>query len=142
MSVGESVLDLSNVLADEFCYNYMIPKWCKKRRNLTQTYNINKINWFFKIFANNAGKWFDTLNYNELPTGKTKKVISLMKDAKGVKIIENRATKIPETYGFRVQKDDHEIEEPEFIKAKGVENVCISRANISWFWSLCSQWKD
>lgn len=54
-----------------------------------------------------------------------------MKDAKGVKIIENRATKIPETYGFRVQKDDHEIEEPEFIKAEGVENVCISRANIS-----------
>ena len=44
MSVGESVLDLSNVLADEFCYNYMIPKWCKKRRNLTQTYTINKIN--------------------------------------------------------------------------------------------------
>lgn len=142
MSVGESVLDLSKVLADEFCYNYMIQKLCKKCRNLTQTYTINKINWFFKSFDNNTGKWFHTLNYNELPTGKTKKIISLMKDAKGVKIIENLATKIPETYGFRVQKDDHGIEEPEFIKTKGVENVCISRANISWFWSLCLQCKD
>ena len=44
-----------------------------------------------------------------------------MKDEGGDKIISKFATTAPKTYGYRAQKDEHEIENSEFIKAKGVK---------------------
>ena len=51
--------------------------------------------------ANDVDKRFDTLNYEvnrPLPTGKNKKVIGLMKDELGGKIIMELVTSRPKTY--------------------------------------------
>ena len=52
---------------------------------------------------------------------KNKKVFRLIKDKRGGKIITKFSTIAPKTYGYSVQKDYHEIEDSEFIKAKGVK---------------------
>ena len=51
-----------------------------------------------------------------------------MKDEKGVKIITKSATTAPKTYGNIAQKDDHEIEDSEFIKIKEVKSSPASLA--------------
>ena len=43
-----------------------------------------------------------------------------MKDERGGKIITKFATAAPKTHDYRVQKDDHEIEDSEFTKGKWV----------------------
>ena len=57
----------------------------------TDSFIMNiKTNDFYKDIANDDGKRFDTSNYEvnrPLPTGKNKKVIDLMKDDLGGKII-------------------------------------------------------
>ena len=53
---------------------------------------------FYKDFANNVEKRFDTSNYEvnrPLPMGKNKKVIGLMKDELGGKIITKFVTLRP-----------------------------------------------
>ena len=42
-----------------------------------------------------------------------------MKDEKGGKIITKFATTAPNAYGHRLQKDDHKMEDSEFIQVKG-----------------------
>ena len=56
---------------------------------------------FYKDVANDVEKRFDTSNYEvdrPLPTGKNKKVIGLMKDELGEKIITEFVTLRPKTY--------------------------------------------
>lgn len=80
---------------------------------------------------NNAEKQFDTSNYDEktrerpLNTGKIKKETSLMEDKKRSKIIKKFTMIGPKTYGCRVQRDEHEIDDSEFIKAKKSKKVHI-----------------
>ena len=50
-----------------------------------------------------------------------------MKNEKGSKTIIKFATTAPKTYGCRVQKDDHEIEDSEFTKTKGVRKSASKR---------------
>ena len=45
-----------------------------------------------------------------------------MKDETGGKISAKFATPGPKTYDCRVQRDDREIEDNEFVKAKGMKN--------------------
>ena len=62
-------------------------------------------------------------NYDErrrkrpLPERKNKKVINLIKDERGGKSITKFSTIAQTTYSYRVQKDDHEIEDSGFIKS-------------------------
>ena len=58
---------------------------------------------FYKDTANDVEKRFDTPNYEvnrPLPTGKNKKVIGLMKDELGGKIITEFVTLRPKTYSI------------------------------------------
>ena len=58
---------------------------------------------FYKDIANDVEKRFDTSNYEvnrPLPTGKNKKVIGLMKDELGGKIITEFITLRPKTFIF------------------------------------------
>ena len=58
---------------------------------------------FYKDIANDVEKRFDTSNYEvnrPLPTGKNKKVIGLMKDELGGKIITELVTLRPKTYSY------------------------------------------
>ena len=58
---------------------------------------------FYNDIANDVEKRFDTSNYEcdrPLPTGKNKKVIGLMKDELGGRIITEFVTLRPKTYSY------------------------------------------
>ena len=79
---------------------------------------------FYNDIANDVEKRFDTSNYEvnrPLPTGKNKKVIGLLKDELGGKIITKFVTLRPKTYSYLTGdcKEDK--------KAKGTKKCIIKR---------------
>ena len=103
--LGLSILDISKILMYEFWYDYMKPKYGNKVKLCymdTESFVMSiKTNDFYKDIANDVDKRFNTSNYEEnrpLPTGKNKKVIGLMKDELGGKIITEFVTLRPKTY--------------------------------------------
>ena len=79
---------------------------------------------FYKNIANDVEKRFDTSNYEcdrPLPTGKNKKLIGLMKDELGGRIIMEFVTLRPKTYSYLTDdgKEDR--------KAKGTKKCVIKR---------------
>ena len=100
--LGLSILDISKILMYEFWYDYMKPKYGNKVKLCymdTDSFIMNiKTNDFYKDIANDVDKRFDTSNYElnrPLPTGENKKVIGLMKDELGGKIITEFVTLRP-----------------------------------------------
>ena len=104
--LGLSILEISKILMYEFWYNYMKPKYNDVRLRYmdTDSFIMNiKTNDFYKDIANDIEKRFYTSNYQvnrPLPTGKNKKIIGLMKDELGGKIIMEFVTLRPKTYSF------------------------------------------
>ena len=99
---GLSILEISKILMYEFWYDYMKPKYGNKVKFCymdTNNFIMNiKTNDFYEDIANDVEKRFDTSNYEvnrPLPTGKNKKVISLIKDELGGKIITEFVTLRP-----------------------------------------------
>ena len=79
---------------------------------------------FYKDIADDVEKRFDTSNYEvdrPLPTGKNKKVIGLMKDELGGKIMTEFVALRPKTYSYLT--DDCEEDK----KAKGTKKCVIKR---------------
>ena len=79
---------------------------------------------FYKDIANDVDKRFDITNYEvnrPLPTGENKKVIGLMKDELGGKVITEFVTLRPKTYSYLTDygKEDK--------KAKGTKQCVIKR---------------
>ena len=102
---GLSILEISKILMYEFWYDYMEPKYNDNMKLCymdTDSFIMNiKIEDFYKGIANDVEKRFDTSNYEvnrPLSTGKNKKVIGLMKDELGGKIITEFVTLRPKTY--------------------------------------------
>ena len=102
-----SILDIKKILMYEFWYDYMKPKYgndVKLRYIDTDSFIMNiKTEDVYKDIANDVEKRFDTSNYEvnkSLPTGKNKKVIGLMKDELGGKIITEFVTLRPKTYSY------------------------------------------
>ena len=103
--LGLSILEISKILMYEFWYDYMKPKY---NNNVifcymdTDSFIMDiKTNDFYKDIANDFENRFDTSNYEvkrPLPMGKNKKVIGLMKDKLGGKIITEFVTLRPKTY--------------------------------------------
>ena len=91
----------------------------------TDSFVMNiKTNYFYKDIANDVEKRFDTSNYKcsrPLPTGKNKKVIGLMKDELGGKIITEFVTLRPKTYSHST--DDGKEDK----KTKGTKKCLIKR---------------
>ena len=80
---------------------------------------------FYKDIVNDVDKRFDTSNYEVnrlLPTGQNKKVIRLMKDELGAKIITEFVTLRPKTYSYST--DDGKEDK----KAKGTKK-CVKKKN-------------
>ena len=99
MYLGLSILDISKILMYEFWYNYIKAKYNDKVKlcymDMDSFIMSIKTNDFYKDIANDVEKRFDTSNYElnrPLPTGKNKKVIGLMKDELGGKIITEFVT--------------------------------------------------
>ena len=92
--LGLSILEISKILMYEFWYDYMKPKYDNNVKLCymdTDSFIMNiKTNDFYKDIANDVENRFDTSNYEVnrlLLMGRNKKVISLMKDELGGKII-------------------------------------------------------
>ena len=102
--LGLSILEISKLLMYEFWYDYMKLKYNDNAKLCymdTDSLKMNiKTEDFYKDIANDVKKRFDTSYYEvnrALPTGKNKKVIGLMKDKLGGKIITEFATLRPKT---------------------------------------------
>ena len=112
----------------EFWYDYIKPKYNDKVKLCymdTDSFIMNiKTEDFYKDIANDVDKRFDTSNYEanrQLPIGKNKKIIGLMKDELGGKIITEFVTLRPKTYLYLT--DDFKEDK----KAKGTKKCVIKR---------------
>ena len=108
--LGLSILEISKTLMYEFWYEYMKPKYNNDVKLCymdTDSFIMNiKTNDFYKDITNDVENRFDTSNYEvnrPLPTGKNKKIIGLMKDELGGKIITEFVTVRPKTYLTKVK---------------------------------------
>ena len=126
--LGLSILEISKILMYEFWYDYMKPKYNDSVKLCymdTDSFIINiKTNDFYEGIASDVENRFDTSNYEvnrPLPTGKYKRVIGLMKDELGGKIITEFVTLRPKTYSFLT--DDGKEDK----KAKGTKKCVIKR---------------
>ena len=107
MHLGLSILEISKILIYEFWYDYMKPKYGDNVKLCymdTDSFIIYiKTEDFYKDFADDVECKFDTSNYEvdrPLPAGKNKKVIGLMKDELGGKIIKEFVALRPITYSY------------------------------------------
>ena len=130
--LGLSILEISKILMYEFWYDYMKPKYSDNVKLCdtdTHSFIINiKTKDFYKDIANDVEDRFDTSNYEvyrPLPTGKNKKVIGLMKDELGGKIITEFVALRPKTYSYL--KDDCKEDK----KAKGTK-TCVAKRKIKF----------
>ena len=126
--LGLSILDISKILMYEFWYDYMKPKYNDNVKLCymdTDSFLMNiKTKDFYKDIANDVEDRFDTSNYEvnrPLPTGKNRKVIGLMKDELGGKVITEFVALIPKTYSYLT--DDCKEDK----KAKGTKKCVIKR---------------
>ena len=116
------------MLMYEFRYDYTKSKYNDNVKSCymdTDSFVMNiKTNDFYKDITNDVEKRFDTSNYEvnrPLPMGKNKKVIGLMKDELGGKIITEFVTLRQKTYSYLT--DDCKEDK----KAKGTKKCVIKR---------------
>ena len=130
--LGQAILDLSKTIMYEFHYDYMKKKYNEKGLKLlymdtdSLVYNI-KTEDFYKDISEDVEARFDTSGYEPsrpLPIGKNKKVIGLMKDELGGKIMKEFISLRPKMYSYRVGED-----EPK--KCKGIKK-CVVKKTISF----------
>ena len=131
--LGMCILDLSKTLMYEFHYEYIKSKYGSKAKLLfTDTdslmYEIETEDFYLDI-SPDVQSWFDTSNYPKehasgIETGVNKKVIGLMKDEVGGKII----TKF---VGLRAKNYSFVCEDIEHKKCKGIKK-CVTKNNITF----------
>ena len=131
--LGLSIQELSKILMYEFCYDYFKPKYDEKiKLYYIDTYSlivIIKADDTYKDITEDVETRFDTSNYElecssvdrPLPDGKNKKVIGLMKDGLGGKIMREFVGLRSKTYSYLI--DDGS----ENKKAKGIKKCVIKR---------------
>ena len=126
--LGLSILEISKILIYEFWYDYMKPKNSNDVKLCymgTDSFIMNiKTNNFYEDIANGVENRSDTSNYEvnrPLPMGKNKRVIGLMKDELGGKIITEFVNSRPKTYSYLT--DDGKEDK----KAKGTKRGIIKK---------------
>ena len=126
--LGLSILEIRKTLMYKLWYDYMKPKYGNKVKFCytdTDSFIINiKTNDFYEDIASDVENRFDTSNYEvkrPLSMEKNKKVIGLMKDELGGKVIAEFATLRPKTYSFLT--DDGKEDK----KAKGTKKCVIKK---------------
>ena len=121
-------MEISKLLMYEFWYDYMKPKYSDNVKLCymdTDSFIMNiKTEDFYKDIANDVEKRFNTSNYEgdrSLSTGKNKKVIGLMKDELGGRVITEFVALRPKTYSYLT--DDCKEDK----KAKGTKKCLMKR---------------
>ena len=130
--LGLSILEISKILMYEFWYDYMKPKYDNNFKLCymdTDSFIMNKkTNDFYEDIASDVENRLDTSNYevnSPLLIRKNKKVIGLMKDELGGKIITEFITLRRKTYSYLT--DDGKEDK----KAKGTK-MCVIKKMIKF----------
>ena len=129
--LGKAILDLSKIVMYEFHYDYMVPKYGLEKLKLcymdtdSLVYDI-KTEDFYEDIANDVDARFDTSGYSEtdirpLRISLNKKVIGLMKDELGGKIMTEFVALRPKLYSYR------ELDGSEDKKCKGIKKCVVKK---------------
>ena len=123
--LGLSILDISKTLMYRFWYDYIKPKYGDNVKLYIYIYIIFNIIYIktediYEDIADDVEKRFDKSTYEvnrPLPTGENKKVIGLMKDELGGKIMTEFAALTTKPYAY-LMDDDSKVK-----KAKGTKKL-------------------
>ena len=129
--LGQAILDLSKIVMYEFHYDYMVPKYSLEKLKLcymdtdSLVYDI-KTEDFYEDIANDVEARFDTSGYSKtdfrpLPIGLNKKVIGLMKDELGGKIMTEFVALRPKLYSYK------KLDGLEDKKCKGIKKCVVKK---------------
>ena len=127
--LGQAILDLSKIVMYEFHYDYMVPKYDLEKLKLcymdtdSLVYDINAKD-FYEDIADDVPARFDTSRYcpnRPLPVGLNKKVIGLMKDELGGKIMTEFVALRPKLYSYKV------LDGSEDKKCKGIKKCVVKK---------------
>ena len=112
--LGLSILEISKTLMHEFQYDYIKPTYQQNEKLCymdTDSFIINiKTDDCYKDISNDVQKRFDMSNYEinrPLTIGRNKKVIGLMKDELGGKIMTELAALRPKIYSYLMDDSDN-----------------------------------
>ena len=127
--LGQAILDLSKIVMYEFHYDYMVPKYGLEKLKLcymdtdSLVYDI-KTEDFYEDIADDVPARFDTSGYclnQPLPVGLNKKVIGLMKNELGGKIMTEFVALRPKLYSYR------KLDGSEDMKCKGIKKCVVKK---------------
>ena len=124
--LGQVILDLSKLIMYEFHYDYMKPKYSNLKLCYMDTdsliYEIHTED-FYADIAGDVEDRFDTSGYvsdRPLPVEKNKKVIGLMKDELGGRVMK-------EFIGLRPKMYCYKVEDFELKKCKGIKKCVVKK---------------
>ena len=129
--LGQAILDLSKIVMFELNYDYMVPKYGLEKLKLcymdtdSLIYDI-KTKDFYEDIANDVEARFDTSGYSKtdfrpLPISLNKKVIGLMKDELGGKIMTEFVALRPKLYSYK------KLGGLEDKKCKGIKKCIVKK---------------
>ena len=129
--LGQAILDLSKILMYQFHYDYMVPKYGLEKLKLCYIYTDSlvydiKTEDFYEDIANDEEARFDTSGYSKtdfrpLPIGLNKKVIGLMKNELGGKIMTEFVALRPKLYSYK------KLDGSEDKKCKGIKKCIVKK---------------
>ena len=131
--LGQTILDLSKIVMYEFYYDHMVPKYCDRLKLCymdtdSLVYHI-KTNDFYADIADDVQTRFNTSGYipdRPLPIGLNKKVIGLIKDELGGKIMTEFVALRPKLYSYK------KLDGSEDKKCKGIKK-CVANYHFYHF---------
>ena len=139
--LGQVILDLSKIVMYEFHYDYMVPKYGLEKLKLcymdteSLVYDI-KTEDFYQDIANDVEARFDTSGYSKtdfrpLTICLNKKVIGLMKDELGGKIMTEFMALRPKLYSYKV------LDGSEDKKCKGIKKCIVKKTLTFEDYKIC-----
>ena len=129
--LSQVILDFTKIVMYEFHYDYMVPKYGLENLKLcymdtdSLVYDI-KTEDFYEDIANDVEARFDTSGYSKtdfrpLPISLNKKVIGLMKDESGGKIMTEFVALRPKLYSYK------KLDGSEDKKCKGIKKCVVKK---------------
>ena len=129
--LSQAISEFSKIVMYEFHYDYMVPKYGLEKLKLcymdtdSLVYDIKTEN-FYEDISNDAEARFDTSGYSKtdfrpLPIGLNKKVIGLMKDELGGKIMTEFVALRPKLYSYK------KLDGSEDKKCKGIKKCVVKK---------------
>ena len=126
--LGQAILDLRKIVMYEFHYGYMVPKYGDRLKLCymdmdSLVYHI-KTEDFYADIADDVQKRFDTSGHipdRPFPVGLNKKVIGLMKDELGGKIMTEFMALRPKLCSYR------KLNGSEDKKCKGIKKCVVKK---------------